>query len=495
MEHIAAIHGATSDIIVVGAGPGGMAATAAAAAKGATVQVVEAEGRIGGNAIHSTGYLAFVGSPMQQERGIRDSEEVFVRDGMRMADAAGEQYGVVCDESLVRMFARQSGAVARRLLADGVVFDRFIPRPRQHTVDRMVAVADPRTLGTTFERHFARPEVTTLFHTVAERLILRNGSVVGVRVRRRTGSAVGGNEQLGEPADIYARHGVVLAAGGYQANPELRLRYQPRHLALAPYLGIESCRGDGHLMGQAIGGDLVNMTYVPPLVMVASSLVEDTIAVNEAGRRFHDEAGPYEERVAALRAQPGRRGWYVFDAVTAQAKQHLVEQMPEPPRTGGSLSDLAEAIGCTSDALEMTVAEWNGWLTTGGDQDPMFGRVVLPAGRRPIVTAPFAACPMVVGINFISGGFVVTEDMQVVDVFGHAIRGLFAAGDCIGGFNPIADLGGIRIAGGFTLGHIAGLSSAAGVHRTTPLPSVQHQVLPSRARRNIEIIDVTDSPR
>ncbi len=495
MEQAVATDGATSDVIVVGAGPGGMAATAAAAAGGATVQVVEAEGRIGGNAIHSTGYLAFVGSPMQQERGIEDSEDAFVRDGMRMADAAGEQYGVVCDESLVRTFARESGEAARRLLADGVVFDRFIPRPRQHTVDRMVAVADPRTLGAAFERHFARPEVRTSFHTVAERLIVRDGSVVGVRVRRRTGSAVGGDERLGEPVDLYARRGVVLAAGGYQANPELRLRYQPRHLASAPYLGIDSCRGDGHLMGQAVGGDLVNMTYVPPLVMVASALVEDTIAVNEAGRRFHDEAGPYEERVAALRAQPGRRGWYVFDAATARAKQHLVEQMPEPPRAAGSLADLAAAIGCPADALERTVAEWNGWLASGGDRDPAFGRVVLPAGRRPIAAAPFTACPMVVGVNFVSGGFAVTEDMQVVDVFGHAIRGLFAAGDCVGGFNPIADLGGIRIAGGFTLGHVAGLSAAAGAHRTAPMHSVQHRVLPSRVRREIEIVDVAGSTR
>ena len=105
--------------------------------------------------------------------------------------------------------------------------------------------------------------------------------------------------------------GVVLATGGYQSNPRLRQRYQPEFVARAPYLGVDTCRGDGHLMGQAVGGDLINMTFVPPLVIVSSSVVEDAIAVNAAGERFHDEAGPYEERVERLHAQPGRRARYV----------------------------------------------------------------------------------------------------------------------------------------------------------------------------------------
>lgn len=138
---------------------------------------------------------------------------------------------------------------------------------------------------------------------------------------------------------------MVLASGGYQSNPELRLRYQPGFVGRAPCLGIDTCRGDGHLMGQAVGGDLINMTFVPPLVIVSSSVVEDAIAVNEAGERFHDEAGPYEERVERLHAQPGRRAWYVLDDVVAREKAALIGQMPEPPVTAPGLTELAAAIG------------------------------------------------------------------------------------------------------------------------------------------------------
>ncbi len=483
------------EVIVLGTGPGGMAATAAAVHAGATVTVVEPEQRIGGNAIYSTGYLAFVRSAAQEQQGIHDSEDAFVDDALRMAELAGEDYGILCDESLVRLFARESAATYRQLVEGGVRFARFIPRPRQHTTDRMLAVEDPTTLARPFEPVFADPRVTTLFGTVGERLIVEGGRVAGVIARPRTGSALAGDERYGEPMELRARHGVVLATGGYQANPALRRRYQPGYLAAGPYLGIDSCRGDGHLMGQAVGGDLINMTYVPPLVMVGSALVEDTIAVNRDGVRFHDEAGPYEERVRALLAQPDRAGWYLFDAVTAGGKAHLIDQMPEPPVTAPTVRELAAAVGCAPGILEESVREWNAMLATGTDRDPAFGRVVLPAGHRPLAVAPFSAVPMVVGVNFVSGGFSVTEDLQVIDVFGSPIRGLFAAGDCVGGFNPTADLGGIRIAGGFTLGRLAGDAAARGVHGTGRYPTAQHRVRPSTVHREVEIVHVTGQAR
>ena len=130
-----------ADVVILGSGPGGMAAVAAAAAEGAEVVAVEALEHIGGNSVWSTGYLAFVNSAMQAEQGITDDEDVFVRD------AARDQFGVEWDEALVRLFARESAQTYRILTERGVRFSRFIPRPRQHTVDRMAAVEDSWMLG------------------------------------------------------------------------------------------------------------------------------------------------------------------------------------------------------------------------------------------------------------------------------------------------------------------------------------------------------------
>lgn len=475
----------TADVVVLGAGPAGMAAVSAAAAEGADVVALEALDAIGGNCVWSTGYLAFVDSQMQADQGITDDEETFVRDAWHMIELAREDFGVIWDEQLVRLFARESAETYRILTERGVRFSRFIPRPQQHTIDRMAAVEDTWMFQQAFQPDFELPSVTTLYRTTAKRLVTGpDGGVTGVIAERAT---EGGSQTM----TITARNGVVLATGGYQSNPLLRLRYQPEHLASGPYLGVDTCRGDGHLMGQAVGGDLANMTFVPPLVIVSSSLMEDAIAVNEAGVRFHDEAGPYENRVAALLAQPGRRGWYVFDSVVAAEKEALITQMPRPAVRADSLPELAEAIGVRAETLTGTVEEWNGFLAGSATTDPAFGRVVLPPGRRQVAFGPFTAVPMVVGVNFCSGGFRVTQSMQVIDVFGVPIPGLYAAGDCVSGLNAVADLGGIRIAGGFTLGRVAGRAAALRLADAGPYPTVQGAFLPGQVDRKLAIVHLT----
>ena len=469
------------DVVVLGTGPAGMAAVAAAAADGVDVVAVEAMDHIGGNCVWSTGYLTFVNSAMQAEQGIVDDVETFVADAARMTAEAAEGYGMVVDEDLVRLFGRESAETYDILTARGVRFSRFIPRPKQHTVDRMAAVVDPWMFARAFEPDFASPNVRTLFGTTARRLLTDAGRVTGVLVDGPDGTT-----------SITARGGVVLATGGYQSNPQLRQRYQPNFLARGPYLGVDTCRGDGHLMGQAVGGDLVNMTFVPPLVIVSSSLVEDAIAVNESGVRFHDEAGPYEERVEALLGQPGRRGWYIVDDVVAREKATLIGQMPEPAVQAPTLVELASTIGVPVAALEATVAGWNAFLATDATRDPLTGRVVMPPGRRACATAPFTAIPMVVGVNFVSGGFRTTQSLQVIDVFGAPIPGLYAAGDCLGGLGGTAELGGTRISGGFTLGRLAGRAAARGEADTRVRHSVQGAFLPSKLDTKIALVHLAD---
>ena len=281
---------------------------------------------------------------------------------------------------------------------------------------------------------------------------------------------------------VTARRGVVLATGGYQSNPRLRLRYQPEFLARAPYLGVDTCRGDGHLMGQAVGGDLINMTFVPPLVIVSSSVVEDAIAVNEAGERFHDEAGPYEERVERCTPNPVA-GPGTSSTTSWPGEAGLIGQMPEPavrarhPRRAGRRDRGARGVAAGHGrALERLPRQG------GADADPDLRPGRAPAGPQALRNPPFTAIPMVVGVNFCCGGFRVTTSMQVIDVFGAAIPGLYAAGDCVGGLNPVSDLGGIHICGGFTLGRVAGRPPPAA--RRTRAPTERAGRLPAEHGRH-----------
>ena len=84
--------------------------------------------------------------------------------------------------------------------------------------------------------------------------------------------------------------------------------------------------------------------------------------------------------------------------------------------------------------------------------------------------------------------------MQVIDVFGEPIEGLYATGDCVSGLNAVApDLGGIRIAGGFTLGRVAGRAAAGGTKDTHPRPTMQGASLPSRVDTKIALVNVPRS--
>ena len=436
-----------ADLVVIGGGPGGCATALEAARNQASVILLEADHRIGGNAARSTGYLAFQNFAMQSELDIEDDADAFMADMEAEIDRQKERYGLIFDADLARQFAEKSSDTYPFLTELGFRFNRFIKRPQLHTTDRMVDVEENTMFTYLFEPALADVGVDVRTDTRAERLLTLDGAVVGV---------VAGDRRF------EATKGVVLAAGGYQANAELRSRYQPVSMANTPYLGTDHDRGDGHLMGQVVGGDLVNMTMIPSLIMVASALVEGSIAVNTRGHRFHDEAGPYDDRVAVLREQPGRLAWYVFDDRVARAKGQLIDEMPEDPFSAPTLAELAVEIGCEPDGLVESVRVWNETVASGVERDPAFGRVIFPDPRVGIVAGPFHASRMVTGINFPAGGFRVTGDTQVIDVFGDPIPGLFAVGDCAGGISPTIGMGGMRISAALTLGRVAGRAIATG---------------------------------
>jgi succinate dehydrogenase/fumarate reductase flavoprotein subunit len=213
-------------------------------------------------------------------------------------------------------------------------------------------------------------------------------------------------------------------------------------------------------MLEAAGAELVNMHMVPELVKMASRLVEECIALNEAGERFEDEAGPYQERLRLLREQPGAIGYFLCDADTARRQAQLLAEIPGGTRRFATLADLARAIGAPADTVVATVDRWNSVVESGAAVDPEFGRVVFPDPRTGIRTPPYHVKQMVVGTDISAGGARVSPDMEALTPAGEVIPGLFAAGDCNGLINSAAGLGGVHLASAVTLGRVAGRSAA-----------------------------------
>ena len=463
----------TADIVVIGGGPAGMATALEASKNGASVLLLEADTLLGGNAARSTGYLAFQGFEMQHREGLDDNAEIFFKDMVNEIKRQEETYGIEFDAELAKVFAKESATTYDWLVELGFEFNRFLPRPLQHSVNRMVDVTDTSMFTKVFSDVLEKNDVDVRTSTRARRLLLEERQIVGVQTDKES---------------FRANMGVVLAAGGYQANSSLRKKYQPEHMATTPYLGTHHDVGDGHIMGQEVGGELINMTMIPPLIMVGSALVEDSIAVNTLGRRFHDEAGPYDYRVQELNKQPNKTAYYIYDNQTYLKKRQLINEMPQTPSSANSLMELAQTIGSDHKALEEAVTRWNDFLTSSEKKDPDFGRVILPAERRAILEPPYFASKMITGINFPAGGFRVNADLQVLNVYGEPIPKLFAVGDCSGGLGPVIGMGGMRITPALTLGRVVGRKIATQKFECIPNSERLDEYIPSNTMK-VPVID------
>lgn len=446
-------HNETTDVVVVGTGPGGLAAVGSAVEHGAKVVAIEAHKDIGGNGTWSTGWVAFVNSQLQRDNGVKDSVDLFMKYCEKLIDESKGVYGLNWDPAFGTLYAQESSQLYDILVQRGVKFSRLIKRPVQTSVPRLAAVESTDQFARAFEPDFAGPNVRTYVNSTAIRLLTKDSRVVGVRVQQKQGDS-----ELG--FNVFAKKAVILATGGYQANSALRQRYGPT-VHDAWYPGLPTCRGDGHLLGQAIGGDLINMTMIPPIIAVASALTDKAIAVNSHGLRFHDEAGPYQYRVEMLKKQPAQVAHYIFDNATAVDKKNYVNQLGGKVFQAQSLEELAALIEVPAGELAHTIRKWNQFVTSGEKMEPATKRVDFTP--RPISEAPFFASRMIPAVSLTCGGFRTTLSMQVIDIFGQPMPGLFAVGDVAGGLTLTAEMGGTHLGGGFVHGWRAGKAAATGI--------------------------------
>ncbi|HET7351585.1 MAG TPA: 3-oxosteroid 1-dehydrogenase [Marmoricola sp.] len=285
-------------------------------------------------------------------------------------------------------------------------------------------------------------------------LVVRDGRVVGVRVLHQ------GVERV-----IGARHGVILGSGGFEKNLELRERYQPRPTSIDWTTGAASNTGAGHLAGMAAGADVALMDdawwgpTIPlprgPWFALAERNLPGSIIVNSAGQRFMNEALPYVEAVHAIYAGeatgvPHVPAWMVIDQRYRNRYLFagLSPRQPFPRRwyehgtvkRADTLADLAWQIDVPPDALEATVARFNGFARTGVDEDFHRGEsgydkyysdpTVRPnPSLHAIDRGPFYAVRIVPGDLGTKGGLVTDERARVLRPDGSPITGLYAAGN------------------------------------------------------------------
>ncbi|WP_017543460.1 FAD-binding dehydrogenase [Nocardiopsis prasina] len=269
-----------ADVVVVGAGLAGLAATAELADAGKRVVLLdqEPEQSLGGQAFWSFGGLFFVDSPEQRRMGIRDSRDLALQDWMGTAAfdrpedewprkwaeayvdfAAGEKYSWLRQQGL-RIFPLVGWAERGGYLADG----HGNSVPRFHiTWGTGPGVVEP------FERRVRaaveRGLVSLRFRHRVDELVVTNGTVTGVRgtVLAPSGAERGraSNRDAVSEFEVGAQ-AVVVTAGGIGANHELVRRNWPKRLGTAPrhMLSGVPAHVDGRMLGitEEAGGEIIN---------------------------------------------------------------------------------------------------------------------------------------------------------------------------------------------------------------------------------------------
>ncbi len=457
----------STDVLVAGSGAAGVSAALAARAAGARVTLIEALPKLGGSSAMSGGVVyAGGGTELQRALRVEDSvEQMFAflsRAGaphppldklQRYCEDSVAHFDWLLDQG-VRYTEKFTAAKGLPMGDESLYFsgteqawparELATPAPRGH-VPGLQGMNGGRHLMEVLLQRARGAGVTLRTRVAAERLVVEDdGRIAGLLVRD--------NDQ---PRALRVRRGLVLACGGFIHNRAMLQRYAPQLFDCSVPWGNAGDMGAGINMGIAVGAAALRMhqgfaiapVYPPEHVLSG-------IVVNASAQRFISEESYHGVLGDAIAYHQGGRAWLITDKGADFGMHQDNFVMAGEANTIG---DLAVNIGFPSGALQHTVAYYNRFAETG--EDPLF-RKSAPY-LRPLLGAPYRAWDLSVDRAFFPahtfGGLHTTVDGQVLDSFGDAIPGLFAAGRTTAGL-PMAPY----IASGLSVGDCTYFGRRAG---------------------------------
>ncbi|MDF7637889.1 flavocytochrome c [Lactobacillus sp. ESL0791] len=496
----------TTDVVVIGAGGAGLAATARSIQNDKRVVLLEKHPQIGGNTTRAGGPLNAVEPEWQKEfkalPGEKDSliklaqtpvdeidpeyREDFIELQKQIKDYVNSGADYLFDSKLLHEIQTYLGgkrtdlngneihgnyALVKELINNvldsvkwltdlGVKFDRSdVTMPvgalwrRGHKPVEPMGYAFIHVLGDWTKEHGA----TILTETRAKHLLTKDGQVVGVITEKSNGSKI----------TVHAKQ-VILTSGGFGANTPMVQKYNTYWKHIDDDIATTNSpaiTGDGIALGQEVGADLVGMGFIQlmpvsdpktgELFTGLQTPPENFIMVNQQGKRFVNE---FAERDTLAKAAIDNGGLFYLIAdekIKATAYNTTQEAIDAQVKAGtlykaDTLEDLAEQVGMDPAVLTATIEKYNSYVNAG--KDPEFGK---SAFNLKCEVAPFYATPRKPAIHHTMGGLKINTKAQVINESGKVITGLYAAGEIAGGLHAGNRLGGNSLADIFTFGRIA----------------------------------------
>lgn len=486
------------DVVVVGGGNAGFCAAHAAREAGADVLLLErtTATEAGGNSYYTAGAFRVVHSGVVQLAEFLDDSITRQRlSRTRLEPYTVEQFRADLerltngrtDPVMADLLVARSGELVPWLAGKGIRWRLMYDRQAYLSADEEWVFSGGVALGTVdggrglMAAHLAAARASGVEVRYGSRVtdLLGDRSVTGVRYA----------DPEGVEHEVHAR-AVVLTAGGFEANPELRGTYLGEVWTNALVRGNPHNTGDvlelAIARGAARHGDWSSCHSVAwdagaPSQGGDRRLTNQRtrqgyplgIVVNREGRRFVDEGADFRNHTYAkygreILRQPGGVAFQLFDATTRPLlRPEEYESEPITMATSDSLEGLAARLGIDSDGLVETVREFNTSIV-----DKPFDPAVLD-GRGAEVTPlksnwavalerpPFYGYAVSCGITFTFGGLHVDGDGRVLARDGGAVDGLFAAGEIVGGLFSDNYPGGSGLTAGGVWGRLAGRAAAS----------------------------------
>jgi tricarballylate dehydrogenase len=484
------------DVMVVGAGNAALCAALAAHEGGARVLVLEKapfEER-GGNSLFTAGGFRFVHDGVDDLRKdvLTDLSEAEVNQ-IVMPKLSKEQYM----EDLMRVTEDES---------DEQLAEMLIGRSRETIVwmrsygVRFIPMFGRQSYKVEGKHHFyggVNIEAVGGGFGLVEALIKR-AERLGIEIRYATelrelrqdqkGNVIGARVKGPEGYEDVAAEAVVLACGGFEANPEMRTRYLGPGWELCRVRGTRHNTGGGiraalDIGAQPFGGwstchavqwDISAPPFGDRVVLdnFQKHSYPIGIVVNLKGERFIDEGADYRNHTYAkygreVMKQPRRTAVQIFDAKTIGMvrDEYRIKQVSK--FTADSLEELASGLDIDPQGLKHTVNAFNAACQPGSYNPSVLDGVktvgIAPPKSNwalPIDKPPFTGFMVTCGITFTFGGLRIDRNAAVLDTGGERIPGLFAAGELVGGIFYGNYLGGAGLMSGAVFGRQAGKSAA-----------------------------------
>ena len=477
-----------TDILIVGAGNGGIFAAAYAAANGLNFRIIEQNG----NVQDTRHWYGAIDSAAAKEAGEKPA------DRAKLLSEISRYASGKCDQRVVKTWINESAAMhdfMRSILEDkyGWTCDftsgaeaAWPAENAEHNTDYLFPVQEHNYMAS--ESASGKPRNELLLDYIRE---------LGYDVDFKTSLAKLEKDSTGRITGIIAQSteddhfirynankGVLLACGGFPGNPYMMEQLDPLGTSVTTACsyspadkgyGIRAAVWAGANFDKEAAPMLFDRGIVAPGVdggYVASDSAfggkafpgpirqynpgtQPFLKVNRNGERFANESSPYNDIVYAAAHQPGRVYAQICDAniledakrfhtigCSAQTRnagaEYIQKQMDNAEKEGvffkaDTIDELADKLGFTGEAKDTflaTVERYNELYDKQNDED--FGK---PAYRLSAIrTAPFYGCWLGASLLTTEQGIAINDKGQALDNDNKPMPGLYVTGDMSGSF-------------------------------------------------------------